>query len=472
MPTQCLAVFQGHLDICCAISSPIECKFYYDSTKDAVVVVTSDSPIHIQKIAELDASSSARGLQEAYDGAPASAMIVVEAFDEGEVLPGRWRFGSSDGKRSFQLLVFPRQHSLALIQNLPLLAVAGAKRSRSEAENKPGASSSSVVEAGPAHQAEVAALIDKLDQLPEKHTVRITTGQHQDYTLFHMRTVANTPAACVFQAKHSAHPNSVVMVKALKPRGLGVVPRAKVWEAEFRIQSKLQLDAIVGVMSADARIEALYLEYVDAPDLASRKWCHRGQDTSSWHFRGDRGDAVRVLSDMSRALRHIHEARIIHNDIKPANILYSQSVGAKLIDFGLATVDGASPSSGGTPWYVAPEYLDQRQRKAPADAWATGVVMLYLLGRVSLPEGQQQAPGWPLADLVGWGNKQFLAAGRMRSWLDIVDAGREKLVEDARTRQDWLAGIVSRMLDRNPSRRISAANLVYELQGRVSASSS
>lgn len=170
---------------------------------------------------------------------------------------------------------------------------------------------------------------------------------------------------------------------------------------------------------------------------------------------------------MSRALQHIHEHKVMHNDIKPANILYSARSGVKLVDFGLATLAGASPSTGGTPWYVAPEYLDQQQRKAPADIWATGVVMLYLVGRMSLPEGQLQAQGWPLADLVDRpGPKRSLAAGSMRFWLEMVDESRGKLADDAVREQDWLAGVVSRMLDPNHSRRISAAQLVCELRDK------
>ncbi len=162
---------------------------------------------------------------------------------------------------------------------------------------------------------------------------------------------------------------------------------------------------------------------------------------------------------MSRALQHLDEMKVIHNDIKPANILYSHGTGAILIDFGLAMDEDKEASSGGTPWYVAPEYAGEHERKAPADMWATGVVMIYLLGLVSLPESEKQAKGWLIREL--W---KASALAAMRRWLKIVESVRMQL--DEKKEQDWLAGVVSRMLETNPSKRISAAELVLEVEHR------
>jgi len=93
---------------------------------------------------------------------------------------------------------------------------------------------------------------------------------------------------------------------------------------------------------------------------------------------------------MARALQHLREKKVLHNDIKPSNILYGEETGAVLIDFGLGTLEGSLPSSGGTPCYVAPEYLNKRRREAAAEVWALGIVMIYLLKLVPIPDSGRE----------------------------------------------------------------------------------
>lgn len=96
---------------------------------------------------------------------------------------------------------------------------------------------------------------------------------------------------------------------------------------------------------SDARLEALYLQSVNAVSLASTKW----RDSHSAYFSGTTADAQRILTDMVSALAYLRTMSILHNDIKPPNILYSRSTGAKLIDFGLVTRDNWPLCTGGSP---------------------------------------------------------------------------------------------------------------------------
>ncbi|KAJ5000234.1 hypothetical protein K4K48_002966 [Colletotrichum sp. SAR 10_66] len=61
---------------------------------------------------------------------------------------------------------------------------------------------------------------------------------------------------------------------------------------------------------------------------------------------------------MSAAVAYVHGQGIVHNDIKPANILFKPSRGAVLIDFGLSSeLKDSAVHVGGSPWYIPPEII-------------------------------------------------------------------------------------------------------------------
>ncbi|KAL1527470.1 hypothetical protein AB1Y20_016135 [Prymnesium parvum] len=96
--------------------------------------------------------------------------------------------------------------------------------------------------------------------------------------------------------------------------------------------------------------------------------------------------AARVTYDVLQAVCFIHELGVVHRDIKPQNLMFTEPKPAgllKLIDFGLATrwVEGASPpldETCGTIDYMAPETLLCSYGKK-VDVWAAGVLLHILL---------------------------------------------------------------------------------------------
>lgn len=105
--------------------------------------------------------------------------------------------------------------------------------------------------------------------------------------------------------------------------------------------------------------------------------------------------ALAIAADIARALVAAHDAGVIHRDLKPENVILTPSGAVKVVDFGIArlegdggtrlTVDGALL---GTPAYMAPEQLVGRG-DARADIYSAGVVLTEMLtGRHPLSENR------------------------------------------------------------------------------------
>ncbi|MBZ0268873.1 serine/threonine protein kinase, partial [bacterium] len=95
----------------------------------------------------------------------------------------------------------------------------------------------------------------------------------------------------------------------------------------------------------------------------------------------------RVLLDVLEGLAAVHQAGIVHGDIKPENIGFDGNGRAKILDFGIARVDAPKTVTNGahftelagTPAYMSPERQAGEGRTVAADIWSVGLVLNELL---------------------------------------------------------------------------------------------
>ena len=87
-------------------------------------------------------------------------------------------------------------------------------------------------------------------------------------------------------------------------------------------------------------------------------------------------------------MKHIHDRKIIHRDIKGANVFLTKKGIVKIGDFGIAKVLSHTIQKArtmvGTPYYLSPEIIQSKPYNSKTDIWSMGV-MLYELCALKPP---------------------------------------------------------------------------------------
>ncbi|KAL9591316.1 MAG: hypothetical protein Q9179_007846, partial [Wetmoreana sp. 5 TL-2023] len=227
---------------------------------------------------------------------------------------------------------------------------------------------------------------------------------------------------------------------------------ADMWKNELIILQLLRHQpSVVRLLAFDASDLSLKLEYIGS-DLA--QYVNHEDKLSLF----SPSEQHQIWTDVAKGIKHIHAQNIVYRDIKPQNILFDRNRCRTVIcDFGISAKTYREPEyfTGGTPCYVPPEHLIDLPRGPESDIWAFGITMLFVFRQIPLPQGN-----WKIALLA----KDHLVRQSMLDWIRSIRGIVEALPKQ-------LAPLHA-VLAQDPCERVTAANLVLDLQVQVPRSMS
>ena len=139
----------------------------------------------------------------------------------------------------------------------------------------------------------------------------------------------------------------------------------------------------------------IIMEFADAGDLNMqiKARAARAAQTGQPEYLEEHEVAYTFLQ-LCMGVDHVHRHRMLHRDIKGANILLMGSGLVKLGDFGFSqqyedTVSGAVAGTFcGTPYYLAPEVWRRQRYSKKADVWSLGILLYEMMALKRPFEGQ------------------------------------------------------------------------------------
>ncbi|KAK4437844.1 CDPK-related protein kinase [Sesamum alatum] len=222
-----------------------------------------------------------------------------------------------------------------------------------------------------------------------------------------------------------------------------IIPKSKM-TTTIAIEDVRREVRILRALTGHPNIVQFYDAFEDADNVyIVMELCEGGELLDSILARGGKFSedyAKTVIVQILNAVAFCHLQGVVHRDIKPENFLFTskdESSQLKAIDFGLSEfvrLDQKLSDVVGSAYYVAPEVLN-RLYGVEADVWSIGVITYILL----------------------CGSRPFWARTESGLFRAVLKANPSFDVNPWPSLSTELKNFVRRLLDEDPSRRISAA---------------
>ena len=168
-----------------------------------------------------------------------------------------------------------------------------------------------------------------------------------------------------------------IAVKVLRKKFLDSKSQLEQFKREARSAARLIHPSIVTIYDVcdEGDISYILMEYVEGVSLKAFE---------EQNGRMDPGLAVALTAQLASALDHAHKHNIIHCDIKPQNIVLTESMVPKIVDFGISRIVSNetmafTASVVGSVHYFSPEQAQGLAVTAQSDIYSLGIVFYEML---------------------------------------------------------------------------------------------
>jgi DNA-binding response OmpR family regulator len=262
------------------------------------------------------------------------------------------------------------------LASLANLSRDAARQARGAAAREEAPASPAAVDGAPAEGAAAAGAVAGSEALPPTGVAALLAGASAEaipgYTL--RLKIGESEKAVVYLASssHRGHNVALKVSKKLREEAAGRQVLEREYTAIMGVRSALVVEIYdYGVY---AGFEYLAMEYLPRGDLKAR--IQRGVSEP---------EALHYLGQIAAALAVVHEAGLVHRDLKPPNVMLRENDAVALIDFGLArSLEGNTLSTQtgvllGSPYYMSPEQALGETLDARSDFYSLGVICYEML---------------------------------------------------------------------------------------------
>ncbi|PAA63245.1 hypothetical protein BOX15_Mlig000192g1 [Macrostomum lignano] len=206
---------------------------------------------------------------------------------------------------------------------------------------------------------------------------------------------------------------------------------------EIKVLSMLDHPNIIGYFDSfeEDGVLLIEMEYADGGTLA--------QYLSDCREPLSEKDALYYFQQIVSAIHHFHSHKILHRDLKTANIFLTKDNIVKVGDFGIAKMMSTSRHAAstvlGTPYYLSPEMCEGKEYNEKSDIWALGCVLYEIACQQKTFEGS---------------NLPALVNKIMKGQFAPVKGNYS---------QEFKELVAKMLLNKEPEKRPTAADLLYKL---------
>jgi len=206
----------------------------------------------------------------------------------------------------------------------------------------------------------IAALLTTNSEFIPGYTLRLKIGESEKAVVY------------LASSTHRGHNVALKVSKTLRDEAAGRQFLEREYTAVMAVRSPLVVE--IYDYGVHGGFEYLAMEYLPRGDLKAR--IQRGVSEQ---------EALHYVAQIAAALQVVHEAGLVHRDLKPPNVMLRDNDSVALIDFGLArSLDGSTISTQtgvllGSPYYMSPEQAQGEPLDARSDFYSLGVICYELL---------------------------------------------------------------------------------------------